>query len=154
METFECGGGGLFSGGKINKYVKFDDTLDLTEYMSYQTCPRVSYSLFGVLVHYGYSSHGGHYVSYIKAPNNRWYLMDDARCSSVANINIVLKEKAYLLFYQRNEKKVLYKSPTQSPKLKNINKNKTINKTKTVLSSFDSLQELANHLPSHSPIKV
>lgn len=165
LKRFEVGGGGLFSGGKINKFVKFDDNLDLTEFMSYQTCPKVSYSLFGVLVHYGYSSHGGHYVSYIKAPDNRWYLMDDSSCRQT-NISIVLKEKAYLLFYKRNEDKVLYQSPSQSPKFKSVIKNKRKQsppKHNTSLSSFDSLQELADHLPKHSylfekskrsPIKV
>ena len=165
LKRFECGGGGLYSGGKINKFVRFEDELDLTEFMSYQTCPKVSYSLFGVLVHYGYSAHGGHYVSYIKAPDNRWYLMDDSSVRS-ANISMVLKEKAYLLFYKRNEQKVLYQSPSQSPRMKSVIKRENINRNTTRKShiaspsSFDSLKELADHLPKHSylfdksPIKV
>eukprot|EP00484_Ammonia_sp_Unknown_P020975 CAMPEP_0197031480 /NCGR_PEP_ID=MMETSP1384-20130603/10476_1 /TAXON_ID=29189 /ORGANISM="Ammonia sp." /LENGTH=986 /DNA_ID=CAMNT_0042461013 /DNA_START=30 /DNA_END=2990 /DNA_ORIENTATION=+ len=151
LKRFECGGGGLFSGGKINKHVKFDETLDLTEFMSYNICPKVSYSLFGVLVHYGYSSHGGHYVSYIKAPDNEWYLMDD---SSVRrqSLSAVLKEKAYLLFYQRNEHKVLYQSPTHSPKLKHKitappSPPPSPPPFDTSFTSFDSLKELAQHLP-------
>lgn len=158
LKRFECGGGGLYSGGKINKFVKFEDELNLTEFMSYQTCPKVTYSLFGVLVHYGYSAHGGHYVSYIKAPDDRWYLMDDSSVRP-ANINIVLKEKAYLLFYRRNEQKVLYQSPSQSPKMKSVIKRErereresryASNSRMTSGSSLDSLKELAEHLPKHS----
>eukprot|EP01083_Nonionella_stella_P098959 278348_1 len=153
LKRFECGGGGLFSGGKINKHVHFDDVLDLTEYMSYSTCPKVSYRLIGVLVHYGYSSHGGHYVSYVRAPDGQWYLMDDSRCQYVSNINIVLKEKAYLLFYQRNETKVLYQSPTQSPNIQHIKTNKCTkrnSKRKMSVTSLDSLKELADSLPKHA----
>lgn len=162
LKRFEMSGGGLFSGGKINKHVKFEETLDLTEYMSYQTCPKVSYSLFGVLVHYGYSSHGGHYVSYIKAPDNEWYLMDDSRVEHVRSISHVLKEKAYLLFYRRNEDKVLYHSPNQSPVSQksarhNAGSTRTrINKKSSNIpkSSLDGLQELAKVLPKTRPAKV
>merc|ERR1712228_1075858 len=147
LKRFESNGSGMFSGGKINKHVKFGQTLDLSEFMSYDTAPKVTYSLFSVLVHYGYSSHGGHYVSFCKAPNNEWYLMDDSRVQSVASLNSVLREKAYLLFYKRNENKILYKSPNQTPKLTKM-KNMQSNH-----SSFDSLQKLADTLPSISPIR-
>ena len=161
LKRFECGGGGLYSGGKINSFVKFEEELDLTEFMSYHTCPKVSYSLFGVLVHYGYSAHGGHYVSYIKSPDQRWYLMDDSSVR-ISSISQVLKEKAYLLFYKRNEQKVPYQSPAPSPKL--IKRELSSRKSQiTSPSSFDSLKELADHLPKQSylfekskksPIKV
>ena len=151
LKRFESSGGGMFSGGKINKHVKFERTLDLSEFMSYNTSPRVSYSLFAVLVHYGYSSHGGHYVAFCKAPNDEWYLMDDSRVQSVRSINSVLKEKAYLLFYKRNETKILYKSPNQSPITKQREQHTKRMKKQTV-SSLDSLQKLAQQLPSISPI--
>merc|ERR1712154_215474 len=91
----------------------------------------------GVLVHYGYSAHGGHYVAFIKAPNDKWYLMDDTRSQYIPNINQVLNEKAYLLFYKRNETKIMYQSPTQSPKLKNIQPSEPL----------DGLQEIKKYLP-------
>merc|ERR1719242_758130 len=134
----------MFSGGKINRHVKFEKTLDLSEFCSFNCGTKVTYSLFSVLVHYGYSIHGGHYVSFCKAPNDSWYLMDDSRVQSVSNFNSVLKEKAYLLFYRRNESKVCYESPYQSPSPKK-------SKTSSYVSSFDSLKQLASELPPISP---
>jgi len=78
--------------------------------MTYATCPKVSYSLFGVVVHYGYSAHSGHYISYIKSMNGQWYCMDDS-CVKQVSLQTVLSKNAYLLFYTRNEPKIPYQSP-------------------------------------------
>jgi ubiquitin carboxyl-terminal hydrolase 36/42 len=59
-----------------------------------------SFSLCGVVVHHGYSVHSGHYVAYIKAPNQMWFQMDDEEVSQVKKAT-VLKQQAYLLFYKR-----------------------------------------------------
>jgi uncharacterized UBP type Zn finger protein len=32
----------------------------------------VNYTLCGIVVHHGTSVRSGHYVAYIKAPNNQW----------------------------------------------------------------------------------
>lgn len=37
----------------------------------------VHYSLYGVLVHSGYSTHSGHYYCYVRTSNNMWYTLDD-----------------------------------------------------------------------------
>lgn len=37
----------------------------------------VRYSLYGVLVHSGYSTHSGHYYCYVRTSNNMWYTLDD-----------------------------------------------------------------------------
>merc|ERR1719295_1650709 len=148
LKRFEVGGGLYSAGsGKIGKHVKFEETLDLTDFMSYRTCPKVSYSLFGVLVHYGFSMQGGHYVSYIKAPDNQWYLMDDSRVERIHSVKHVLKEKAYLLFYQRNEDKVLYHSPGTSPQATTKRSRSRHPRGESSSTAFDSLKDLAKVLP-------
>eukprot|EP01043_Picozoa_sp_COSAG02_P001502 COSAG02_NODE_32_length_50374_cov_46.674013_16_plen_1007_part_00 len=58
------------------------------------------FSLCGVVVHHGYSVHSGHYIAYVKAPNQMWFQMDDEDVSQVKKAT-VLQQQAYLLFYKR-----------------------------------------------------
>ena len=59
-----------------------------------------TFSLCGVVVHHGYSVHSGHYIAYVKAPNQMWFQMDDEDVSQVKT-STVLQQQAYLLFYKR-----------------------------------------------------
>lgn len=59
-----------------------------------------TFSLCGVVVHHGYSVHSGHYIAYVKAPNQMWFQMDDEDVSQVKKAT-VLQQQAYLLFYKR-----------------------------------------------------
>jgi ubiquitin carboxyl-terminal hydrolase 36/42 len=61
---------------------------------------NTNYKLYGVLVHLGYTSHSGHYYSYVRAPNDVWYKADDERVSVVSK-NDALNQNAYILFYSR-----------------------------------------------------
>ena len=62
----------------------------------------VTYSLFGVVVHSGGSMHSGHYYCYVKGPTGHWYEMDDETVTQCGE-STALKQRAYLLFYARNE---------------------------------------------------
>ena len=44
--------------------------------------------------------HSGHYIAYVKSPNQMWFQMDDEEVSQVKQ-STVLKQQAYLLFYRR-----------------------------------------------------
>jgi ubiquitin C-terminal hydrolase len=44
---------------------------------------NITYKLYGVLVHLGYTSHSGHYYSYVRGPNDVWYKADDQRVSFI-----------------------------------------------------------------------
>lgn len=99
------GGGGYsrygtssFGGGKISKHIEFEKTLDLSPFMS--DAKTTKYSLFGCLVHSGYSAQSGHYYSYIKAPNGMWHCMNDSSVSK-SNEREVLRQQAYILFYKK-----------------------------------------------------
>ncbi|KAM9599015.1 ubiquitin carboxyl-terminal hydrolase 42-like [Morphnus guianensis] len=59
-----------FSGGKINKVVKYSNCLDLRPYMSQTDGEPLFYSLYAVLVHSGNRCHSGHYFCYTKVRSN------------------------------------------------------------------------------------
>ncbi|XP_066855467.1 ubiquitin carboxyl-terminal hydrolase 42-like isoform X2 [Anser cygnoides] len=89
-----------FTGGKINKEVKYPEYLDLRAYMSQSSGEPLLYALYAVLVHHGINCRSGHYVCYIKAGNGLWYQMNDAKVVRT-DIKRVLGQQAYLLFYIR-----------------------------------------------------
>ncbi|NXC38197.1 UBP42 hydrolase, partial [Penelope pileata] len=89
-----------FTGGKINKEVKYPEYLDLRAYMSQSIGEPLLYALYAVLVHSGVNSHAGHYFCFIKAADGLWYQMNDATVVQ-SNIKTVLGQQAYLLFYIR-----------------------------------------------------
>ncbi|XP_074875436.1 ubiquitin carboxyl-terminal hydrolase 42-like [Buteo buteo] len=89
-----------FTGGKINKVVKYSNCLDLRPYMSQPDGESLFYSLYAVLVHSGNGCHSGHYFCYTKASNGLWYEMNDSSVGH-CDISTVLQQQAYLLFYVR-----------------------------------------------------
>ncbi|XP_066856735.1 ubiquitin carboxyl-terminal hydrolase 42-like [Anser cygnoides] len=59
-----------FTGGKINKEVKYPEYLDLRAYMSQSSGEPLLYALYAVLVHPGINCRTGHYVCYMKVEVN------------------------------------------------------------------------------------
>ena len=86
---------------KINKFVKFSEKLELKQFTK-DPKKQLSYELFAVAVHQGSQMWSGHYYSYVKNSNNLWYVMNDETVR-LANLDRVLKEHAYLLFYVRKD---------------------------------------------------
>ena len=90
------------SGRKISKHVDFDQTLDLSPYMS--DAPEKGsalYELYGVLVHQGYSMHSGHYFCYLKGTGGgEWHKFDDTRVHATSARN-AMGQSPYILFYTR-----------------------------------------------------
>lgn len=39
----------------------------------------LKYTLYGVLVHLGWTTHSGHYYSYVRTSSGMWYSLDDSR---------------------------------------------------------------------------
>jgi len=96
---------GRFS--KITKWVEFPVHLDLSPYMSsdapLEGDAPPTYALYGVVVHLDFcgSAHSGHYVSFVKLNDDvTWCKCDDGRVTETDEAT-VLKQKAYLLFYER-----------------------------------------------------
>ena len=104
LKRFEHSGLGMGSGGgKIGRMVRFETVLDVSEYMSERgggADGKVEYELYGVLVHAGSTLYSGHYYSFVKAADGRWYEMNDSSVQR-RTVEEVLAQKAYILFYTK-----------------------------------------------------
>lgn len=88
------------NGRKIQKLVNFPiENLDLRKYVSGYNRNEYMYSLYGVANHSGGTS-GGHYNSYVKNANGKWYNFNDTNVSEIKVFDII-SPKAYLLFYSK-----------------------------------------------------
>ena len=46
----------------------------------------------------------GHYTAFAKNPlNNKWYNFDDSNCSEVRNLDQIVSNSAYSIFYRLRE---------------------------------------------------
>ncbi|KAJ2648082.1 hypothetical protein IWW40_004170 [Coemansia sp. RSA 1250] len=93
----------VFGGGKINRYVEFPLSLDMRSYIS-KNSPEsgpFEYNLYAVLVHSGGTCRSGHYYCFVKSAAGVWYELNDSMVRQVSQPT-VLKQTAYLLFYERS----------------------------------------------------
>ncbi|KAL5547497.1 hypothetical protein UlMin_002728 [Ulmus minor] len=93
-------------GQKIDRKVIYDPTLDLKPFVSCSNEGDLKYTLYGVLVHHGWSTHSGHYYCYVRTSSGMWYSLDDSRVVQVSE-KTVLEQKAYMLFYVRDRKNIV-----------------------------------------------
>ncbi|XP_057421727.1 ubiquitin carboxyl-terminal hydrolase 23-like isoform X2 [Lotus japonicus] len=107
-------------GQKIKKKIQFGCALDLKPFVSGSYDGDLKYSLYGVLVHSGSSTHSGHYFCYVRTSNNMWYTLDDNRVNHVSERE-VLNQQAYMLFYVRDRKSIVPRKPVDIAKKENIN---------------------------------
>lgn len=103
--------------GKVNKHIDVSLTEELPCVVSAshdggvkESVVRVKYNLYGMVVHHGHSSHSGHYVGYVKAPNGQWCEMNDSQVSR-CSLNTLLHQQAYILFYTRHTEDVALIAP-------------------------------------------
>ncbi|CAO2839632.1 unnamed protein product [Amaranthus hypochondriacus] len=92
-----------FVGEKIQKKVQFGSSLNLKPFVSGAYEGDLTYTLYGVLVHAGGSTHSGHYYCYVRTSSGLWYSLDDNRVYQVSE-KTVMEQKAYMLFYVRDRK--------------------------------------------------
>lgn len=88
---------------KKKNLVKFPiDSLDLGKYMlKINNDQKCQYSLYAIANHLG-DSNFGHYISYCKNINNKWYKYDDDSVTEIDEKDLV-SNYAYCLFYQINK---------------------------------------------------
>lgn len=96
---------------KNNIFINYPiNNFDISKYVIEKDDQRSSlYDLIGVIHHSG-SLDFGHYISYCKHQNNKWFLHNDNVVQEV-NCQKIISNTAYILFYQRktlNEKKFVY----------------------------------------------
>jgi len=78
------------------------DNLDLSDYVIGYKKTNYKYELYGVCNHSG-NVMGGHYTSYVKNANGKWYHFNDTNVSEVELIESIISPKAYVLFYKKKE---------------------------------------------------
>ena len=76
------------------------DNLDLSEYVIGYKKQSYKYELYGVCNHSG-GVMGGHYTSYVKNANGKWYHFNDTSVSEVGLPESIVSPKAYVLFYRK-----------------------------------------------------
>ena len=76
------------------------DELDLSPYVIGYKKNNYKYELYGVCNHSG-GVMGGHYTSYVKNANGKWYHYNDTSVSEVSIIDSIVSPKAYVLFYRK-----------------------------------------------------
>nr|XP_023415811.1 ubiquitin carboxyl-terminal hydrolase 17-like protein 6 [Cavia porcellus] len=86
------------TGKKIAKHVQYSECLDMQPYMSEQNNKPLLYTLYAVLVHAGFTSHSGHYFSYVRAGDGHWYKMNDNKVTACDRTSALIQD-AYVLFY-------------------------------------------------------
>ncbi|GMI81461.1 hypothetical protein HRI_001815400 [Hibiscus trionum] len=90
-------------GQKIDRKVEFGSTIDMKPFVSGSNEGHLKYTLYGVLVHRGWSTHSGHYYCFVRTSSGMWYSLDDNRVLQVSE-RTVLEQKAYMLFYVRDRR--------------------------------------------------
>ena len=75
------------------------DDLDLSEYVVGYKKKSYQYELYGVCNHSG-GVLGGHYTSFVKNANGKWYHFNDTSVTEI-NRDAIVSPKAYCLFYRK-----------------------------------------------------
>ncbi|KAJ9106112.1 hypothetical protein QFC21_001254 [Naganishia friedmannii] len=85
------------TGRKITSTIKYTANLNLDHYMDSES-PSPSYELYAVTVHQGSGPHIGHYYSFVKNKNGKWFEAND---ESVNISQAKIYASAYILHYIR-----------------------------------------------------
>ena len=75
------------------------ENLDLSKYVIGYNKTKYIYDLYGICNHSG-GSYGGHYTSFIKNINGKWYHFNDTIVQEMNDLNQLVSPKAYCFFYR------------------------------------------------------
>ncbi|CAF4959662.1 unnamed protein product, partial [Rotaria magnacalcarata] len=96
---------------KLLHKVNYNELLNVTSYMTsdlfttndksrnINSSTNNLYKLYAVINHIGDNLNSGHYYSYIRSSDNRWFLVDDAHCQHASSNEILNHPEAFMLFY-------------------------------------------------------
>jgi ubiquitin C-terminal hydrolase len=74
--------------------------LDLSKYVIGYKKESYVYDLYGICNHSG-SAEGGHYTSYVKTANGKWYHFNDTNVTEIKKLEDLITPKAYCFFYRK-----------------------------------------------------
>ena len=88
-------------GQKRQSFINFPlDNLNLSKYVIGYKQNSYVYELYGIANHSG-TTLGGHYTSYVKNANGKWYHFNDTSVQEVPKLDMMISSKAYCLFYRK-----------------------------------------------------
>jgi len=76
------------------------NNLNLSKYVIGYNKTNNIYDLYGISNHSG-SSLGGHYSSFIKTANDKWYHFNDTNVTEILQLDKLITPKAYCFFYRK-----------------------------------------------------
>jgi ubiquitin carboxyl-terminal hydrolase 8 len=86
---------------KMKTLVKFPlNDLDLREYVIGYKKESYIYDLYGICNHTG-TVEGGHYTSYVKTSNGKWYHFNDNNVTEISDLDKLITINAYCFFYRK-----------------------------------------------------
>lgn len=86
------------NGRKIKSVVDIPvNDVDFSKYVKGTNSASYIYDLYGICNHHGESG-GGHYTSYVKNQNGKWYCFNDNNISEIKEDDIITSD-AYCIFY-------------------------------------------------------
>jgi ubiquitin carboxyl-terminal hydrolase 8 len=90
--------------GKKNKvFIDFPlENLNLSDYVIGYDKDTYKYDLYGICNHSG-GTRGGHYTSFIKNANDKWYLFNDTNVIEISDLNKIKSPQAYCFFYRKKK---------------------------------------------------
>ena len=126
------------TGKKINKFVQFPKSFNLRVFVSENVDTKLPkeqqtnhiYNLYGVIVHDGYTCKSGHYYSFVKS-EDKWYMCNDSRITEIKDIEKILKQNAYILFYKYRLPNI-NRTATKPFEKNSITSSLTLNRTKSL----------------------
>ncbi|CAE6246580.1 unnamed protein product [Arabidopsis arenosa] len=119
---------------KIDRKVEFSSAIDMKPFVSGPHEGNLKYTLYGVLVHYGRSSHSGHYACFVRTSSGMWYSLDDNRVLQVSE-KTVFNQKAYMLFYVRDRQNAVPKNSVPVVKKETSKESFATNRASLIVSS-------------------
>ena len=78
------------------------DNVNFSKYVKGYNSSLYIYDLYGVCNHSGGGGAGGHYTSYIKNANGKWYSFNDTLVNEIKKDNII-SAMSYCLFYRKKK---------------------------------------------------
>ena len=83
------------------KNIKFNEEIDITEYITFNFGKRIKYKILGVCTHLGNSGSSGHYIAYCRNnKSNEWYNFNDSSFDK-CDADDIYEGSPYLLLYEK-----------------------------------------------------
>lgn len=92
-----------FTGKKLNDLIDIPlENVSFSKYINGYNSSSYIYDLYGICNHSG-GTRGGHYTSYVKVKNSKWYEFNDTMVREINQDNLI-SNKSYCFFYRKKNR--------------------------------------------------